>query len=414
MIEVLTDNHYQAIRQQFSQAAKSIRIISPLLTGSMAELLCEAAAQKRLACTFITRFYINDMFHRANSVDALEKMLQAGIAVYAVKGLHTKLYLFDEDAAILGSANFTSGGLKTNIELSLLITQETAILGSLHNYWEEFLAQIEPCPDAPVTPAMIKDARKLLESLWKSNKGAVPTESIRMYGAALGRSAGFTTSEAQAEIQKTAAESDAVYDLFRENEVVSEVKYPHTIWLKFDGDAEERIGADESFPMVRVELEGRQVYLQNYPRRPMSVKEGDEVYLAAITTDAAGKNQPVIMGRGHLCGFAAGNHVTDEWVREYDWMEKYPWYCVVLDCEVLKTACGNGIPLDSILQKLGSDTYLVSFGRNESVQAVAQKHYQKAHIRLSGNAKQEIDRQFDKLKQAYGAIPYASEIQALP
>lgn len=154
----------------------------------MAGLLCEAAAQKRVACTFITRFYINDMFHRANSVDALEKMMQAGITVYAVKGLHTKLYLFDEDAVILGSASFASGGLKTNIKLSLLIAQETAILGILHNYWKDFLAQIAPCPDELVTPAMIGEARKLLKGLWKSNKGAVPAESIRMYGAALGRS----------------------------------------------------------------------------------------------------------------------------------------------------------------------------------------------------------------------------------
>lgn len=408
MIEVLTDNHYQAIATLFSTAKKSIRIISPFLSDSMAALLCDTVAQKGLSCIFVTRFYINDIFHRANSVDALEKMMQAGIAVYAVKGLHTKLYLFDDDAAVLGSANFTSGGLKTNIELSLLFSQEPTVLSSLHKYWDEFLAQIEPCADARVTSAMIGDARKRLESLWKSSKD-VTTESIKMYGAMLGRKTDYTTDEAQAEIQKTATESDAVFDMFRETEIVREIKYPHTIWLKFDGDAEERIAGDEQFPMVRVNLHGKQVYVQNYPRRPMSIKNGDEVYLAAITTDSRGKNQPVIMGRGHLRGFSANNHVPDAWVKDFDWMEQYPWYCVMEDCELLDTVSSNGIPLDSILQKLGSDTYLVSFGRNESIQAVSQKHYQKAHIRLSGNAKEEIDKQFDKLKNRYGSVYYVSE-----
>lgn len=409
MIEVLTDNHYQAITELFHTAHRSIRIISPFLTDSMADLLCDVVIQKKIPCTFVTRVYINDIFHRANSVDALEKMLQAGITVYAVKGLHTKLYLFDHDAAVLGSANFTSGGLKTNIELSLLFSREPAVLDSLHNYWDDFLARIKPCPDALVTPAMIEDARKRLDSLWKANKNPGTTESIKMYGAMLTRKTEYTTDEAQAEIQKTAAENDLVYDLFRETEMVSEIKYPHTIWLKFDGDAAERIAGDEPFPMIRVELQGKQVYVQNYPRRPMSVKDGDEVYLAAITTDARGKNQPVIVGRGHLRGFSADDHVPDAWVRTHEWMKDYPWYCVVENCEMLDTTSANGIPLDSLLRKLGSDTYLVSFGRNESIQAVSQKHYQKAHIRLSGNAKDEIDRQFEKLKKVYGSLFYASE-----
>lgn len=410
MIEVLTDNHYQAITELFNKAQKGICIISPFLTDSMADLLCDNVTQKNLPCTFITRVYINDIFHRANSVDALEKMIQSGITVYAVKRLHTKLYLFDHDAAVLGSANFTSGGLKTNIELSLLFSEEPAVLGSLHKYWNDFLAQVEPCADARVTPAMIADVRNRVEHLWKSSKDKVKAKSFMMYGAMLDGTKKYTEKDNIAEIEKTATESDLIFDLFRETEVVDEIKYPHTIWLKFDGDASERIAGDEPFPMICVELNGKQVYVQNYPRRPMSVKDGDEVYLAAITTDARGKNQPVIMGRGRLRGFSAEDgHVHEAWVKTHDWMEDYPWYCIVENCEMLDTTSANGIPLDALLQKLGSDTYLASFGRNESIQVVSQKHYQKAHIRLSGNAKEEIDSLFEKLKKVYGTVFYASE-----
>ena len=53
-------------------------------------------------------------------------------------------------------------------------------------------------------------------------------------------------------------------------------------------------------------------------------------------------------------------------------------------------------------------TYLASFGRHESIPAVSRKHYQKAHIRLSGNAKQYIDKRLDTLFEQFGTIHYVS------
>lgn len=410
MIEVLTDNHYQAIIELFDRATRSIKIISPFLTESMADQLCMTVETKRVSCTFITRFYVDDMLNHVNSIDALEKMRMAGIDVYAVKGLHTKLYLFDDETAILGSANFTSSGLKTNIELSLLFSQEQDVVDDLNNYWNELLKQILQNGDGLVTDAMIKDAREKLQRLWKANKAAGTTTSIQMYGASLSKKTDFSPGEALEEIRRGKGESDAVFDIFREAEVMSEIKYSHTIWLKFDGEADARIDGNEQFPMVKVELNGKAIYIQNYPRRPTSVKDGDEVYLAAITTDVFGKNQPVIMGRGKIFGFRPNNKVAQSWLPENPWMARYPWYCVIEYCEVLNTTVNNGIPLDTVLEKLGSNTYLVSFGRNEDIPTVSKKHHQKAHIRLSGNAKEEIDRLFEKLKKKYGVLDYHSEI----
>ena len=410
MIEVLTDNHYQAIMDLFDRSNRSIKIISPFLTESMADRLCTTAKAKGVNCTFITRFYVDDMLNRVNSIEALEKMIQAGIDVYAVKGLHTKLYLFDDEAAILGSANFTSSGLKTNIELSLLFSQEQNVVDDLNDYWNGLLKQILQNGDGLVTHEMMEDARQKLQRLWKSNKTAGTTTSIQMYGASLSKKTAFSPDEALEDVRRGRGESDAVFDMFREAEVMSEIKYPHTIWLKFDGEADNRIAGNAQFPMVKVKLNGKEVYIQNYPRRPVSVKDGDEVYLAAITSDRSGKNQPVIMGRGKIMGFHPDGRVEQSWIPENPWMTRYPWYCVVEYCEVLNTTVNNGIPLDSILEKLRSNTYLVSFGRNEDIPIISKKHHQKAHIRLSGNAKEEIDRQFEKLKKKYGVLNYHSEI----
>lgn len=50
--------------------------------------------------------------------------------------LHSKLYIFDENTAIIGSANLTNGGLENNIEIGSL-TKQDEILKKFVNYFEE-------------------------------------------------------------------------------------------------------------------------------------------------------------------------------------------------------------------------------------------------------------------------------------
>ena len=119
-------------------------------------------------------------------------------------------------------------------------------------------------------------------------------------------------------------------------------------------------------------------------------------------------NQPVIIGRGHLAGFRDQNKASEEMLRQYPWMTRFPWYCVITDCEVIDAPLKEGISMDAVWNALGSDTYIASFGRGEDIMAVGRKHYQKAHMRLSGNAKQYIDQKLDRLKAVHGVIRYQS------
>ena len=413
MIEVLTDNHYEKILDQFDGAGHSINIVSPFLTKSMADKLCQIVSSRNIDCTFITRFYLQDMLAKANSIDALETMMNAGIGVYAVKGLHTKLYLFDQTSAVLGSANFTTSGLKTNIELSLMFKDEVSVQSELNNYFIELLSKIKENGDGLITNEMLEDARIRYKKLWSDNKGTVSTKSTMMYGTSLSHSIKYDsntpTDVITKELDASKKDLDMIFDMFKETEVVNQIKYNHTIWLKFDGEGNDRLKADEGFPMVSVQINGKKVYLSNYPFKVGSIKDDDEIYLAALTTDQHGRNQPVIVGRGHLKGFSDSNHVEDNWCLSHDWMDRYPWYCIISDCEVLDTSVNNGIPMDTVWEALGSDTYIASFGRKESIADVAKKHYQKAHIRLSGNAKEYIDRQYDDLAKKYGVLHYNSE-----
>lgn len=407
MIEILTDNHYDKIMDVFESTKKRIKIVSPFLSVNMAKKLCDIVNDHNIVCTFITRLYLEDMYAKANSIDAIEMMMNAGIKIYALKGLHTKLYLFDDDVVIVGSANFTSGGFISNFELSLLAVNEKVLLSNLHDYYDNMVSKISDSDEGLITTEVLSAAREKYKSLLDNKKTGNNTTSIFMYGAELDKKKYDSYEWKFSEIKSCVDEKDIMQEVFREN--IEEVKYNYTIWLKFDGEGSDRLNPHEKFPMTEVLLDGKKLYIQNYPYKVGAIKEGDAVYLAAITTDTKGKNQPVIVGRGIMCGFIEKNRVQPMWIQEYDWMERYPYYCVLQEAKILNTEVANGIPLSTVWDELGSNTYVASFGRNETLVEVARKHYQKAHMRLSGNAKNFIDMKLDELEKKYGFTEYISE-----
>lgn len=409
MIELLTTNHSDKIFDQFDSAAKEIRIISPFLTRAMTEKLAHIVKTQGISCTFITRLYVNDLLAKANSTEALRGMLDAGIEVYAVKGLHTKLYLFDDTSAVLGSANFTMSGFKSNIELSVLISQEQKLLTELDDYFKTLLSRIKAAEGGVVDRAMLDSAQSIYLRDWDSKKDAsLRVKSAKMFGATLDKKLD-DPHQALKELDACESDLDIIFDAFRSTEKRDAVLLDHTVWLKFDGEGNNRIAPEEAFPIIDVSVDGKRVYIQNYPFRVGSIKAGDELYLAAISTDSKGRNQPIIMGRGLFRAFSDNNYVDDAMLEKNDWMDRYPWYCVMDTCEVLDTPVRNGIPMDRVWEALGSDTYYASFGRTEDDMAATRKHYQKAHIRLSGNAKLFIDKEFETLKKKYGVKTYVSE-----
>ena len=48
----------------------------------------------------------------------------------------------------------------------------------------------------------------------------------------------------------------------------------------------------------------------------------------------------------------------------------------------------------------------ISLQENNAVKEISKKHYQKAHLLLSGKAKDYLDKRLDKLFDEYGIIDY--------
>lgn len=409
-MELLTNNHKDVIFNLFDEAETEIKIISPFLGKNEAEKLVEVVRERNLKCTFITRFYLEDMYAKANSIEAIELMMNAGIEVYAVKGLHTKLYLVDNEG-IVGSANFTTGGFKSNIELSILFDEDDVVL-ELNEYFDNLLSKIKENGKGKISYEVLEVAKSKYNELLKSREKDNGKRSTYMYGAELDKKSAYgnDTDKILAELDRCKTEKiDVVSEVFKSKNKIEKKVNSYNSWLKFEGRGSDRKNPNEKYNINNVYLGGDTIYLFNYSRRPSSVNEGDVVYIAPLSFDKDGKNQPMIVGKGHLKAFKKNNNANNqpEWIKKYPWMENvYPWYCIVEDHFIIDTEVKNGIPLREIWDRFGSDTYEASFGKEESYPEVAKKHRRRGHIRLSGNVAEYIDKRLDELIDKYGAKYY--------
>ena len=271
MIEMVTDKHYDAIVSLFEEAQNEIKIISPFLSEKTAELLCNAA-RRGIVCSFITRLYLQDFLDGSNTLEGLQKMLNSEVKLYALIGLHIKLYLFDSDDAIVGSANFTESGLTRNIELSIHLNREVTI-NSLHEYYDDIAARINAAKDGCITQDILDDYKLRYQenkkSLAKVDGGKKIVTTI--YGAALDTNAKRIKedrNEAYNEIDSNTSErlTDPVYSALGGKKSIVSYKSLKNILLKFSASANNRADGKEPMYMYAFDDNGKKYIFRIFQR----------------------------------------------------------------------------------------------------------------------------------------------------
>lgn len=421
MIEIVTDEHYDTITALFEETQDEIKIVSPFLSKKTAELLCNAA-NKGINCSFITRFYLQDFLDGSNTLDGLQLMLDAGVKLYALVGLHTKLYLFDLDNAIVGSANFTESGLVRNIELSIRLKQEAAI-DSLHEYYDDIVTKVCCAEDGVITQEMLDDYKtryqKQKESKSKLDGGKHIVTTVR--GAALDRKARLIkedVNEAFKEIDSNVAErlTDSVYSALGGETAVVSHKSLRNIILKFSASAKNRSDGNKPMDMHAFDDDGKALYISNFSEARLksakTVEEGDETFFCVHSYDKNGKECPLIVGKGFFRAFNVNNDARKKaWINQYNWLEEYPIYCVISEARIIDAPVNCGIPLREVTESLGYKTYMHTRDNPEKYpkERVSKAHGQQAMLALSPEAKDYIDERLDALGKQYGWKVYKSE-----
>lgn len=180
-IELLDLNHRDAIIDAFEKVNKRIRIISPFIQETMTRYLVDSMG-KGITSQLITRFYREDFIRSVSSLTALKNLQNAGVDIYAINDLHAKLYLFDDNVAIIGSANFTGGGFGNNIELSLYIEDEYDLIGRLSGYFDQLLSTIRASGDFRISDVKIEEESLIVQKAIKGRDHTSKPNPVR-FGA---------------------------------------------------------------------------------------------------------------------------------------------------------------------------------------------------------------------------------------
>jgi HKD family nuclease len=380
-IELLDQNHRDAIIDAFEKAQQRIRIISPFVQETMTRYLADAAA-KGISSQLITRFYREDFIKSVSSLTALKNLQTAGADIYALKDLHAKLYLFDDNVAIIGSANFTSGGFGNNVELSLYIEDEYELIERLSKYFDQLISTIQTAGDFRITDAKIEEESLIVQKAIKGRDHTSKPNPIR-FGAEVATQVPIVTPVD--EVENILGVPD---------ESISAV-------LKFEGAAHRRIDPDGKYEPNHYDLKG--IYFTASSKSPRSLTADTTVFLSAVSWDKAGAGTPIIVGRAKTRGYDPNNVTDPALIKEHPWAVDYPYYVELYDIETVDTEIRNCISLNDLIAEVGHKLYpRTKNDPSTPIPSLRTRHHQKAYIAITPHAANRIDTMLESLFKQHG------------
>lgn len=295
MIRIISEETRESIEELFIDAETSIQIISPFMSEKTAEMLADIVKNKPdIECYFITRIYLKDLIEGVNSIEAISTLLSAGVKVYSLQGLHAKLYMFDEEKVIIGSANFTMAGLGKNYELSIL-TDDLDVVTKSSLIYDDIL---QHCIDngGLVTKELLEDIESDYKKAYRERQKDSGVFSFMMYGAERINKTVKIIAKDWKEKDCEIVDVDPVFDLI--SDVKKKPIFKHNVWVKFEGKSDNRQPGNEVPSLTCVNFEGEERYIVNFRNKPRGIHDGDAIFIVSLTNDSDGKPTTRIVGRG--------------------------------------------------------------------------------------------------------------------
>lgn len=386
----------------------TIYIMSPFISYPTANRLAiwlEESEQK-IDCKIITRFNREEFIQGANSLKGLERLNEVDAELFALQHLHTKLYIFDRKNIIMGSANFTINGLFKNHELGLLIKNEMIFSEQCQDYFMDMLMQINEKGDFRITKDLIKKEIEAVTDvttrLGKMKKLTNPNEwNQKRWGAVI-------------DVNENSMQSNRYYKFDKHFDILEDITTKDLsneelftgARIKFEGNSDSRINNQEVYIKRKKSLHE---YLNRtyYPKKPSSIQEGEYMFIALLSKDSYGNETPLIVGYAITSAFEEKNVIDKNDPNFQKWNGRYPYYIEFTDGKFLKTPIKNGISLIELCNELKHKVYPKTKDFFElPISKVLKRHHQKAHIKITNEAKHFLKSRLDKLfdEQGYDSI----------
>lgn len=374
MAKLLSENIKDDVFDLFDSTQKQINIISPFIGMQSVKELLRIKNDKNININLITRFKRQDFFSNASSLDALQLLIENNVPVYAVKHLHTKLYLIDESSMILGSSNFTNGGFITNIELNVLFEKEDGdsdeIIEAGNNYFSDLLEKVT---NYAITLDMIQKEKEIIEPHKKQQGWSYDPKVDYGYEAEKDKNSVIKTDLLTKYITET-----------EDNNIET------TAWIKFEGFSDERRMPGDEIQYKKLD---NGTYKTYFPKRPRGFKSGDLVFIGVQSYDLNNKKTVMIYGYGVARKWEKSQEATKEEKRKEPKRARWPYYAYIDNFKYINREIKFSLPINDLLDTIGTDTYPSTVGKKRNVYIT---HCQKDKLKITDAAKEYLLTELNK------------------
>lgn len=366
-MELYLQNWYKKFFDELPKT-KELRIISPFVKH---QILKEINSQFDFNhFELITRFNLQDFAMKVSSLNGLKFSVERGAQVFGIKGLHSKIYLFDKRAAIITSANLTTGGLQKNYECGIFLTDNN-IIQELHNYFNQLKITansltVSQCDDWATTLNGVE--------IYKGNVNTLPD-----YGASLSK------------FDKT-----------------------KNYYVKFFGTSRSRVNLDF---LVKEEINRALChYACCFPqkKRPRQINDGDIVFMARMTENP---NDYAIFGKAiAMRHIESRDYASEEEIEERTWKKDWPIYLRVINPTFIDGTMTDCIFLSSLISKFDYDSFpstRARFDNGEKNIMPTKSLMRKAYVKLTHNSAEWLEQEFDERIKNIGQVDNEF-LQSLP
>lgn len=125
-MKILTTPWKKELFRLVKRSKQSIKITSPFVTYEVCEEML-TAKNNSSKLQMITAFRIMSVYSGLIDLAAIEKILANSGRVKTYPRLHSKIYIFDNQEAVITSANLTVGGLEKNFEYGIYVDDRTIV-----------------------------------------------------------------------------------------------------------------------------------------------------------------------------------------------------------------------------------------------------------------------------------------------
>lgn len=119
MIEIITNPIESEFIKAVAWSKRRILLCAPFIKRDETSKLLKEK-QSDVDLVVFTNAYIPHYISQSSDISAVEDMINSGATVYSYDNLHAKVYMFDDEKAIITSGNLTHNGLNRNFEYGVL------------------------------------------------------------------------------------------------------------------------------------------------------------------------------------------------------------------------------------------------------------------------------------------------------